>query len=54
MRWLSDKRRATNEAELRLQAKKEPLGCLTAEWDVRQVTINRLRSAEEMACMSGR
>ena len=49
MRRLSDKRRAADEAESGLRAKREALGCLAAERDVRQDTIDRLRSAEEMA-----
>ena len=49
MRRLSDKRRAANEAESGLGAKREALSCLAAERDARQDTIDRLRSAEEMA-----
>jgi hypothetical protein len=41
--------RAANEAESGLWAEREALGHLAAERDVRQDTIDRLRSAEEMA-----
>ena len=49
MRQLSDKRRAADEAESGLRAEREALGRLAAERDARQDTIDRLRSAEEMA-----
>ena len=49
MRRLSNKRRAADEAESGLRAKREALGRLAAERDARQDTIDRLRSAEEMA-----
>jgi hypothetical protein len=49
MRWLFDKRRAADEVELRLWAKRENLGRLVAERDARVDTIGRRRSAEEMA-----
>jgi hypothetical protein len=49
MRRLSDKRRASDEAESRLRAEREALDPLVAEQDARQATIDRLRSAEEMA-----
>ena len=48
MRRLSDKRRAADEAESGLRAKRKAFGRLTAERDTRQDTIDRLRSAEEM------
>ena len=49
MRRLSNKRRAADEVELRLWAKREVLRCLVTEREVRQDTIDRLRSTKEMA-----
>jgi hypothetical protein len=49
MRRLSDERRVSDEAESRLRAEREALDRLVAERDARQATIDRLRSAEEMA-----
>ncbi len=49
MRRLSDERRAADEAESGLRAEREALGRLAAERDARQDTIDRFRSAEEMA-----
>ena len=49
MRRLSDERRAVDEAESGLRAEREALGRLAAERDAWQDTIDRLRSAEEMA-----
>ena len=54
MRQLSDERHAADEAESGLRAKREALGRLVAEKDVWQDTINRLRSAEEMAVQAMR
>ncbi len=49
MKRLSDERRAANEAESRLWAKREALGRLATKRDARQDRINRLRSTKEMA-----
>ncbi len=54
MRRLSNERRAANEAESGLQAEREALGRLAAQRDTRQDTIDRLRSAKEMAVQAVR
>ena len=48
MRRLSNKRRAADKAESRLQAKREALGRLAAERNAWQNMIDWLRSAKEM------
>jgi hypothetical protein len=53
MRRLSNERRAPDKAESGLWAEREALGRLAAERDARQDTIDRLRSAEEMAVREG-